>query len=125
MIKILILLMALLLLLTIGYPILISESSHNHTELKEFVSQVPDKYLVGLDSIELLNEDTKFKSHGQSLQGFYYCQWYDDMQCTLSKIYSKDLDIIWHELWHHYELCILRQTTSSEKLADKFMWSMS
>lgn len=100
-----------------AYPSFVSDSSFNHTEVKELVYSFPEESyeFVNFIIFEELNPESSF-------YGIAHAQWNSAHDCYNGWIVIRVLDrkILKHELTHILDFCINRVDYSTEEFADSF-----
>lgn len=100
---------------TYAYPIIIIEQNINHTQAKQLIYSVPEKYYKHVNSIE-------FKDTAYNIRGYANAKWNNKHICysTYIWIFRINFQILQHELGHIYEFCELKKDVSTEEFANNF-----
>ncbi|GAF99852.1 unnamed protein product [marine sediment metagenome] len=105
-----------------AYPIIVSENGVNHPKSKELVYSIPEHYFKYVERIDFVNEP--IKKYGLFYSGWYYVYWTKTHSCFNGRIwiYNNDLfsaeEMIWHELCHIADHCLLKNDYSTDKFAN-------
>ena len=123
-----------------SYPVIITEQGVNHTEVKQLVYSIPEKYYKFIDVIEFRPYYAYCRVYDELGQkkcydGWYWVYWDNKYHyCFNGKIILNSISkytnkyILIHELCHIVEHCLLKKNYSTEIFADiceldKFEWS--
>ena len=109
-----------------AYPSIISESGVNHTQAKELIYSIPEKYYKYVKAVEFVNEPIGHNA------GWYDIQWDSGHNCYNGKIgiyYFPNTilnhyiyyEILQHEIGHIIDHCINKSDFSTEDFANKFI----
>ena len=117
--------MSLISSISFGYPLIISEKGFNHTQAKELVYSISNRYYKYVDTITFVNNYAHFKyidTFGQKKvwKGWNWVYWDKNHNCFNGKIILSCIDkkLLIHELCHIAEYCLLKSDYSSETFAD-------
>ena len=108
-----------------AYPFLISERGTNHTQNKELVYSIPEKYFNFVDTIEFKPDYAYCRAYGDFEQkkcysGRSYVKWDVYHNCYNGIIILSNPKYLIHELGHIYEHCELKRNISTEEFANNF-----
>jgi hypothetical protein len=111
-------------LLSYAYPIITSEQEINHTEVKQVVYSIPEKYYEYVNIIKFVKNPIckVYDIYGQQQchQGWNYVYWDINHKCFNGNIILYNPDLLMHELGHIYELCELKKDITTEEFANSF-----